>query len=303
MTTFCLAFAIAASMRGECQPLKEMRIEAHDLRSVLRNAPELNDNLVFSASPLPGVKRILAGAELVRWAKAHGAEHAEARDVCFEWPMRAVPEEELVAAMKLALPEDSSVRVIESSRILAPAGPLNFPREGLRTPSPNAPGAPVLWHGYVSYAPHRRFLLWARVLVTRKIKRVVTVADLRAGEVIRPDQVTVESVETFPFDGPKEIRIEDFIDKSVRYSVKRGTVLLANHLQPTQDVARGEVLVLEARNGHASLKSSAQAEQSARIGELILVKNLSSGKLIQARLEAKGRAVVVPEPSDHIPLR
>ncbi|MGH9658975.1 MAG: flagellar basal body P-ring formation chaperone FlgA, partial [Bryobacteraceae bacterium] len=63
------------------------------------------------------------------------------------------------------------------------------------------------------------------------------------------------------------------------------------------DVARGDEVTVEVRNGRAQLEFRATAESAGRAGDLISLKNPSSGKRFRGRVAGKGRVVVEGERS------
>jgi flagella basal body P-ring formation protein FlgA len=283
----CLVPAAAA-----CLPVDGDRIQMRHLRPALRQASEIPDDAVFGAAPLPGVRRHITATELTRWAIRQGASAAQAEPACFEWPMRALNRAEILAAMRPALPAQTEITIVETSRQLVPPGELLFPRANLREPAPGS-NLPVLWQGYVEYGGKRRFLLWARVSVKLSLQHVVAAQDLRAGAVIAPEQLREETVQIFPSPSARPRSLAQIAGRVPRVPIKAGTVLLEENLQPAPDVEKGEVIELEARLGRTLLRVQARAENKARIGEPLLVRNIASGKVVQARLEAKGRAVVI----------
>jgi flagella basal body P-ring formation protein FlgA len=275
-----------------CLPVAGDRIQMRHLRTALLQAGDIPDDAVFGAAPLPGVRRHITAAELTRWAVRQGAPAAQATPTCFEWPMRPLSNAEILEAIRPILPPETEIIIVESSRQPVPPGALQFPRANLREPAPGS-NLPVLWQGYVEYADKRRFLLWARVSLKLSLQHVVAAQDLRAGSVITPDQLRQETVQIFPSPTARPRTLDQIAGRVPRVPIKAGTVLLEENLQPAPDVEKGEVIELEARLGRTLLRVQARAENKARIGESLLVRNIASGKVVQARLEAKGRAVVI----------
>jgi flagella basal body P-ring formation protein FlgA len=56
------------------------------------------------------------------------------------------------------------------------------------------------------------------------------------------------------------------------------------------DVNRGDMVEVEVRSGAAHLAFTGKAETAGRSGDTIAIRNLSSNKVFQARVDGKGRA-------------
>jgi len=69
----------------------------------------------------------------------------------------------------------------------------------------------------------------------------------------------------------------------------QGGIHLAQLMLPP-DVNRGEMVEVEVRSGAAHLAFTGKAESAGRSGDTIVIRNLSSNKVFQARIEGKGKA-------------
>jgi flagella basal body P-ring formation protein FlgA len=56
------------------------------------------------------------------------------------------------------------------------------------------------------------------------------------------------------------------------------------------DVNRGDMVEVEVRSGAARLAFTGKAESTGHSGDLVVIRNLSSNKVFQARVEGKGKA-------------
>jgi hypothetical protein len=61
---------------------------------------------------------------------------------------------------------------------------------------------------------------------------------------------------------------------------------------PPAEINRGDLVEVEVRSGAARLLLRARSESDGRVGETIPLRNLSSNKVFQARVEGKGRALL-----------
>jgi flagella basal body P-ring formation protein FlgA len=64
------------------------------------------------------------------------------------------------------------------------------------------------------------------------------------------------------------------------------------NLKAPMDVARGELVHVEAHNGAARVVLTARAETAGRVGDLIAVRNLETSRVFHGRVDAKGSVVV-----------
>jgi hypothetical protein len=137
----------------------------------------------FGYAPAPGAKRLLGAAQLRRMAAPHELDVAPGAEICVVRSLEPLSRERLEAAMRTSLPDAGArFEIVEFSAFGVPKGELRFPLTGLRRPPLNAPSRPVLWKGYVEYAPGRRYPVWARVVFAGKLR-----------EVERGDQIRVEA--------------------------------------------------------------------------------------------------------------
>jgi flagella basal body P-ring formation protein FlgA len=74
--------------------------------------------------------------------------------------------------------------------------------------------------------------------------------------------------------------------------IRTGTELRAEMLEEPKEVARGDTVVVDVREGGAHLKFEAQAEASGAVGETVAVLNPESHKRFLARVEGKGKVSV-----------
>jgi flagella basal body P-ring formation protein FlgA len=205
-----------------------------------------------------------------------------------ERPVAPLDPAGLLEAMKSSLPQ-ARIEILEYSRQPAPPGELEFPRQGLREGSPRN-GA--LWSGSVRYAGNRRFLIWARVKVTVGVRRVLAMADLKAGQRIEPGQILEQTREEFPSPGEFAVTLDQVAGKWPRLMVRAGSEIRMDQLVEAKDVARGERVRVEVVAGAARLEFDGIAESSGSAGEMIPVRNPDTSRRFRARVEGRGRVSV-----------
>jgi flagella basal body P-ring formation protein FlgA len=296
-----LLFFAFLSPAPACHPVHSDWIYGRDLAAAVPELSNLPPDLRVGSAPVPGMPRIFHVAELRRLAFQNQLSSSITSDVCFSWPVSVPSKESLTAAMKSALSARitetsalsasvSKLEIIEQSLLPAPDGKIVFPLSGLNT----AGIGPALWRGYVQYAEDRRFLIWARVLLTVDEDHVVAAADLTPGEPIRADQVKLQH-----YSGPPGTH--HFISDSAhaigslpRRTILAGTPLTGDMLQAPLDVERGAIVSVVVQDGAAHLEAQGIAEQSGRCGDVISVKNEKTAQAFRARIIEADTVLVVP---------
>jgi flagella basal body P-ring formation protein FlgA len=148
----------------------------------------------------------------------------------------------------------------------------------------------VEWRGNVIYGDNRRFGVWARVLISAPMPRVVAAEALKKGEAIGASQVRVETADRFPIAGDVAQTMDQVVGRAPMRVVAPGTEIHLAQLMVPPDVNRGEMVEVEVRSGAAHLAFTGKAESTGRSGDTVVIRNLSSNKVFQARIEGKGKA-------------
>ncbi|MBV8071936.1 MAG: flagellar basal body P-ring formation protein FlgA [Acidobacteriaceae bacterium] len=286
-----LFLLMALSAAPPCHPIQSDWIQGRDLAAAVPAFATLAPDLRIALSPVPGQPRVFHISDLRRIAAANHITADISGDACFAWPVRVLPPESIVAAMKVALGSRvSTIEFVEQSLMPAPEGPIIFPLQGLGSAS----DGPVLWRGYVEYADHRRFPVWARVRLSVEQQRVIATSDLTPNQAIRKDQIEAKSVA-----GPLTNRAfladpEKAVGAVPRRSIAAGTPITDDMIDRPLDVQRGDWVNVIVQNGAARLEAQGIAQQSGRCGDIISVKNPKSARAFRARVTKTGMVTVVP---------
>ncbi|HVW87805.1 MAG TPA: hypothetical protein VHB50_24135, partial [Bryobacteraceae bacterium] len=158
----------SALLVGDCMPVTGDRILARDLALADPAFAALPATTIVSYAPPPGTKRVFAVPELVRIARANRVSLAKPVEICFEFPMRLMREQEVIDSMRRTLPPEAELTIVEIPKTAIPDGALEFPRTGLE---PAIRGA-QLWRGYVRYGETLRSPVWARITLQRHFRAV-----------------------------------------------------------------------------------------------------------------------------------
>jgi flagella basal body P-ring formation protein FlgA len=287
-----LGFAcLTPAQTPKCVAVEGDRILAGDFAVSLPDFGRVSPEIAITPAPQPGVRRFFRPFELVALARRYSVKIDANANLCFERRTEMLDRDRVLEAMRLALPlPDLRIEVVETSLYPVPLGRLEFRRESLATPASPLARVPVEWRGNVIYGDNQRFGVWARVLISASMPRVVAVEALKRGEAIGASQVRVETADRFPIAGDVAQTVEQVVGRAPMRALVPGTEIHTGQLLLLPDVNRGEMVEVEVRSGAAHLAFTGKAESAGRSGDTIAIRNLSSNKVFQARIEGKGRA-------------
>lgn len=277
-----------------CHNIESDHIYGRDLASAAPVFRELPVDLLIGLSPIPGQQRIFRGSELRRIASEHHIESEVPESICFSWPMSAPSRGAMQAAMEKTLANrHATIEILDDSMSPAPPGEISFPLAGLSGSSQG----PVIWRGSVNYAGNHSFLIWARVRVTIKERRVIAAETLRPGEEIRREQLKLED-----YEGPLTrerycTSLEEVAGLMPQNTVPIDTTLKTSLLREHKDVERGDLVAVIVQSERTRLEAQGIAEDGGRRGSVITVRNPKSGRKFRARIENKDKVLVLPTSS------
>lgn len=289
---FCIAATSGAA------PLSSERIEVHDLQIALPEWSSLDPTLLVAWAPAPGIRKCFSKAELKRWALNHSAPLPRvSAPVCFEWPLMSLSRTDVETALSNALntPRETMIVSAWDQRPVA-VGPIRFTREQCWNATPQGTEASLTCRGWVEYAPRRRQSVWAKVALKASRPRVTAASVLARGTVLSRENVRVEEGATPPERDRSTAVLDSLIGRRCRRNIPAGREVQERDLDRQLLADRGEYVTLEVRSGGTRLRLPAQAESSGAHGDVIPVRNLESGQVIRARLEERGKAVLILSP-------
>jgi flagella basal body P-ring formation protein FlgA len=288
------ASRIAPAQALPCEPVEGDRILGKHLAAALSEFHAIPPETPLGNMPPPGSKRTIHVAELASLAERYSIQLHSPRDVCFEWPMESLDRNRMLQAMRESLGDpDSRIEIAEASLNPVPRGRLEFPRESLGKPASPAQIDPVLWRGAVVYGDDKQYPVWARVRVTVPCERATAAEALKPGQPIDPRQVRIERTVCFPAPESAARKAPLSIQGLVpARPIAAGSEIRPEFLIPPNDVNRGDVVQVEVRCGAARLAFAAKAESGGRHGDFVALRNPSSNKVFQARVEGKDRALI-----------
>ena len=294
IATLSIAFTLAA---GDCVTVVGDRVVASDLVSAVPELSALPPETPLGFAPLAGARRIFQAGELKRLADRAGVNITPVNGACVERKLEMLtPERILEELRKSPRLTDCTLELIDFPRVRTPEGEIVFPPEALVNPPSDKDDAPTLWRGYVRFGGARRYSIWAKVKVAGPMKRVVAVEELKARIPIQESQVKLEAYTGFPRTDGRADALDRVVGRCPRRAIPNGAVIHAAALDEPPAVNRGDLVDIEVRSGSTRLAYVAKAESSGRTGQTVSLRNAESKKIFPARVEGRGKAVVMAKP-------
>lgn len=284
MMMLLLAAAACMAVEGEMIRLADFARALPAFAAAETDAP-------VGFSPAFGAQRMFAGAEVQRLAARYRIELPGAGTVCFVRPSHRLDEPRVKAALLKVLAESGAeLELLDFARYDVPEGELEFNRMGLQRTG--AGNRTRLWRGRVVYGNRRSFPIWAHVRLALRREGLVATEAIPTGRPIAPGDVKVETLDLDPFEPWPASRPEDVIGRVARRGINAGKPILLSSLGATPLVKRGQDVEVTVRSGAMQLKFLGKAQKTAQKGELITVRNPSSGRVFPAKVAGKGQVAV-----------
>jgi flagella basal body P-ring formation protein FlgA len=273
-----------------CQAISADQITGKDLAAALPQMALVPPDLKIGYAPAPGAIRILGAAQLQQLATKYGIAIRIAGPVCFAWPLRILSRQELLAALTKSLGgRQADLEITGQSNAAVPEGELHFPAQGLSSDS----SKPTVWSGYVVYAGNRKFNTWVQVRITVHEQQLVAARAIPAGELI-----TLSALKKVDYAGPirslSPLREEkEAVGQCARWSIAADTVLTLAMVSPPLDIRKDQLVTVHISCGGASIETQGIAADAGYIGNVIRVRNPTSGRIFRAIIDDRGVVTVV----------
>ncbi len=285
----------AAVQTGSCTPVSGSQITGADLARVMPVFAALPSDIPVAPSPGPGGTRTFHVGELQQLAARNGLIGEFRGDVCFGLAMSKLDKDALLAAMhKSRGMAEARIEIAEFMSDPVPSGRIEFASDNLVRPARADVSTPVLWNGSLVTDDHKRYPIWAKVLIVATVTQLVATEDLKPGSPVHVGQVRLEEKEGFPDLKSKTPSVEAITGMVPIRSVAEGGLVLIDNLKWPADVSRGDTVHVEVRLGAMRIGLAGFAESAGRAGETIAIRNPVTGKTFQARIESRGSVVVEP---------
>jgi len=135
-----------------------------------------------------------------------------------------------------------------------------------------------------------KFILPVRVDLYDDV--LVTTKSVHKGQIIDKHQVSFQKQNISRLNNGYYSKSDDLSGLEVRRNLKRGTVLTPNSLRPRLMVKSGQRVTLILDYKGLQIKSSGQALQSARRGDVIKVRNNQSNRIVEGIVSGEAQVRV-----------
>jgi flagella basal body P-ring formation protein FlgA len=275
-----------------CHTIDNDRIHGRDLAAMEPVFQALSPDLEIGLAPVPGQQRTFRSEELANIARLHHIEGTFNHPVCFAWDLKVPDRTDFLAAMNESLGHrNASIEIVDQSNAPLPHGKLSFPLSGLSGTS----DGPVFWRGSMAYANGRTLLTWARVRISVREQHVAATEVLHPGDEIRSEQLKL-----IDYQGPLKrehfyTSLADVVGLTARSTVNADVTLVDSMLRERKQVERGDLVAVTVQTERTRIEAQAIAEEGGASGSVITVRNAKSGRQFRAKVQEKGKVLVVPQ--------
>jgi flagella basal body P-ring formation protein FlgA len=284
---------LLAADSAPCVAVDHDQITAHDLVSVLPVFARLAPETPIAPAPMPGVRRALRSGEVAALARNHSLQIDDPQDLCFEWAMEPIDRGKLLEALQKALPyQDAQIDILETSLYEIPRGHIEFRYEDLGVPATPEKRSAAIWRGNVIYGNGHRYAIWARVMMSVRLPRMIAKETIQRGQAILPELIRVEYSNVFPAPGDIARNLDEIAGQVPTRTIPAGKEVHLTQVVPPPDVTRGDPVDVEVRSGTMRIALRARSESDGRHGEIIALRNPTSNRIFQARVDGKDKASI-----------
>lgn len=135
--------------------------------------------------------------------------------------------------------------------------------------------------------------LYVPVVLERRLPVVVAARPIATGQRLRPEDLRLAERNVATLRDDYFTDVAAVAGQETRQMLRAGDVLGQRAVRPARIVQRGQSLLIEASAGSISVRVRGEALQDGRRGERIRVRNLSSQRIIEARVVGPGRVRVI----------
>lgn len=138
--------------------------------------------------------------------------------------------------------------------------------------------------------PEAPFTLYVPVRITLLRATLVAARNLSAGSILSENDIRSEFLEQGRTISGAISLIDSLIGARVKREVREGEIFQGSNLCT---VCKGDRVLIEAKSGNLSLKTSGEALEDGNAGETVRVRNLKTRKVILSTVTGAGEVTVI----------
>jgi flagella basal body P-ring formation protein FlgA len=174
--------------------------------------------------------------------------------------------------------ENIELRVLPFQPVTLPPGQVSF---RVLQPARIATPGPQSFLVSAEIAGKEEARLWVKTEIRAFDQVVVASAALARQELISAKDVRLERREVVPRGGRPFTRVDDVIGKQSTRAIEINEILTQNSIDKPVLMKRGSAITLVFETGSLRVETLGVAEEGGKIGEIIQVKNPTSGKMLR----------------------
>ncbi len=129
-----------------------------------------------------------------------------------------------------------------------------------------------------------KFLVQRRVAVAKRL--------ILRGDRITPDKLTTKLIWVSPREASRMLSFSDAVNKVAVRNIETGSVIKSSFVKRPLYVKRGELVKFLLISGGVRIEGVAKAMRNAFLGDIVELRNLSSGRIFTGEVVGEGRVVV-----------
>jgi len=187
----------------------------------------------------------------------------------------------------------SKIEIFDISREPVPCGELHFSLATLPTPAGRDCHSPVVWRAEVVYDANRRVPVWTKATICVPQVVVKTTRVIPCNTEITADMVEAATITTYPNGAtPQPRSVGDVVGRKAVRRIQLGEVLEAGAIRSPDVIVRGQIVHVKVASGHVRLRIDGEAVSSARLGEIVMIRNAKTGNTFRAKADGRSSATI-----------
>jgi flagella basal body P-ring formation protein FlgA len=295
----CALLTLDGAQTG-CVQIGGDRILVLHLTAALPELSGVPPDAVIGFAPKLGLSRWIEPSLIEKTAARYGQIVRVAESICVERSAAPLAENALRQALATALEKSGYTAyhlvLLDYPRSPLPSGDLDFALSGLTAARAGVTGAS--WRGRLRVEGGQSIPLSVRADVKVQVSELRAARNIAAGAIIAASDLSVVTRQAPPSSTPTSATASAAIGMQTRRGLKAGDLVDSRLLTAPPEVQRGERVLVAVTAGRAAVGVEAQADTTARRGQMVVLTNLASGKKFKATVTGRARAAILLESSN-----